>query len=234
MSTVTRNHADSASSREKAYKGLGMEGSIARWYAKNTGRNLDDFRAAAIKVHAQLPPGGNVLEIAPGPGYLAVELAKLGHCRVTGLDISHTFVEMATRLAATAGVEVDFRQGDGSAMPFGDNEFDFVVCRAAFKDFSRPVEALNEMHRVLKPGGTALIIDLSKDASPVDIRVAVGSMNLGAINAALTKLIFRHMLLKRAYRPDDFRALAGSSRFGSCEIRTENISLDVWLSQPPR
>ena len=48
-------------------------------------------------------------------------------------------------------------------MPFEDNEFDFVLCRAAFKNFSEPVAALREMHRVLKPGGKALIIDLRRD-----------------------------------------------------------------------
>lgn len=62
-------------------------------------------------------------------------------------------------------VEVNFRQGNASAMPFADNTFDLIFCRAAFKNFSQPVEAMNEMYRVLKPGARALIIDLRKDAS---------------------------------------------------------------------
>ena len=51
------------------------------------------------------------------------------------------------------------------ALPFPSETFDFAVCRAAFKNFSDPVGALAEMHRVLRPGGTALIIDLRNDAS---------------------------------------------------------------------
>jgi len=44
-----------------------------------------------------------VLEVAPGPGYLAVEMARWGRLRVTGLDISHTMVEIATEHARKAG-----------------------------------------------------------------------------------------------------------------------------------
>src|SRR5262245_37369560 len=126
----------------KAYKGLAMEGWIARWYARNTAKSMADFRADARRVAAQLPDGSRVLEVAPGPGSLAVELAKLGSYRIVGLDVSESFVRMATANAAKAGVDVTFRQGDAAAMPFDDGSFDFVVCRAAFKNFAQPVRAL--------------------------------------------------------------------------------------------
>src|SRR5215831_15716786 len=103
---------------KKGYRGLGMEGFIARWHAKNTGRNVADYRAAARAVADQVAVGADVLEVAPGPGYLAIELAKLGPYRVVGLDISKSFVRMATENAARAGVGVTFREGNASAMPF--------------------------------------------------------------------------------------------------------------------
>jgi hypothetical protein len=53
-----------------------MEGMIATWYAKNTAGSLAEFRDLAKRVAAELRPGALVLEIAPGPGYLAVELAR--------------------------------------------------------------------------------------------------------------------------------------------------------------
>ena len=53
----------------KAYKGMGMEGRIARWYAANTGKSMEDFRALARRVAAELAPGSAVLEVAPGPGF---------------------------------------------------------------------------------------------------------------------------------------------------------------------
>ena len=65
----------------KAYKGIGMEGWIAKWYAANTGKRLEDFRALARRVAGELAPGSAVLELAPGPGYFAIELAKLSSYR---------------------------------------------------------------------------------------------------------------------------------------------------------
>ena len=76
----------------KAYRGMGMEGGIARWYAKNTLRDMDEFKKLAGRLWEMLPAGGDILEIAPGPGYLSVELARQSRYRVTGLDISKTFV----------------------------------------------------------------------------------------------------------------------------------------------
>src|ERR1022692_2009630 len=86
------------------------------------------------------------------PGYFSIELAKLGPYSIAGLDISHTFVELARKKAAKAGVHVDFRQGNASQMPFANDTFDFLLCRAAFKNFGQPVRALQEMCRVLKGG----------------------------------------------------------------------------------
>ncbi len=137
----------------KPYKGLGMEGAVAKWYSALTKKSLDEFKALAQRVAEGIPPEGSVLEVAPGPGYFAIELAKLGDYQIAGLDISKTFVEIARANAARAGVRVAFHLGNASSMIFGDNTFDFVLCRAAFKNFSEPVRALEEMHRVLKPGG---------------------------------------------------------------------------------
>jgi 2-polyprenyl-3-methyl-5-hydroxy-6-metoxy-1,4-benzoquinol methylase len=78
----------------KAYKGLALEGVIATWYARNTGGDLSRFTQAARTLAERLPPGGAVLEVAPGPGYLAIEMAKRGYS-VTTIDISKTFVDIA-------------------------------------------------------------------------------------------------------------------------------------------
>src|SRR5919197_2162721 len=93
--------------RRKPYKGLAMEGPIARWYAKNTGRDTRGYRKTAGALAERLAPGSAVLEVAPGPGYLAIELARLGAYQITGLDISHSFVRIATENARRAGVAID-------------------------------------------------------------------------------------------------------------------------------
>jgi ubiquinone/menaquinone biosynthesis C-methylase UbiE len=216
---------------EKAYKGRGMEGATARWYASLTYKSIEDFRALARRVAGEIAPESKVLEVAPGPGYFAVELAKLGNYQVTGLDISRTFVEIARRNALEAAVEADFRQGDAASMPFGDESFDFLLCRAAFKNFARPMRALNEMYRVLKPGGRALIIDLRKDASRESIYEAVERMRVGAVNALLTKLTFRFMLLKRAYTKQEFERLLSQTKFGRVSIAEDLIGLELTLGR---
>jgi len=204
----------------KGYKGIGMEGSVARWYANSTRGSLEEFKAAARQVAAELRPGGRVLEVAPGPGYFAIELAKLGDFRITGLDISKTFVGIAARNAEEAGVEVAFRQGNAADMPLESESFDFVFCRAAFKNFTEPVRALQEMRRVLKPGGKGLLIDLRKDASRDAIHKMVGQMGMGFASRIFTRLTFRFMLLRRAYTENQFRDFFSQANFRKVEFQS--------------
>lgn len=216
---------------DKGYKGLGMEGRIAAWYARNTARDMPDFEALAQRVTRALPAGSRILEVAPGPGYLAIEIARRGSYQVTGLDVSHTFVEIATRKAREAHVDVDFRQGNASAMRLPDNSFDLILCRAAFKNFSQPVAAMNEMHRVLKPGGCALIIDLRKDASVDDIDAYIKQSDLGWINSFIYRTTFRYLLLPRAYSRQEFLEMAANSAFAGARIATSTIAFEVTLEK---
>jgi ubiquinone/menaquinone biosynthesis C-methylase UbiE len=116
-------------------------------------------------------------------------------------------------------------------MPLEESRFDFVVCRAAFKNFADPLGALNEMHRVLKPGGTALIIDLRRDATWQSIKGAVNGMNLGMVNSAITKLTFRFMLLKRAYTRPELQRFLIQTKFASCDIRENPMGFELSLTK---
>jgi ubiquinone/menaquinone biosynthesis C-methylase UbiE len=217
----------------RPYRGLPMEGMLARWYAKNTSGSLAEFRSLAKRIAAGLPHGAAVLEIAPGPGFLAIELARLG-CRVTGIDISRTFVQLAQDEARRAGVEVDFRVGDAAHLPLADSRanagFDFIVCRAAFKNFGDPVGALAEMHRVLRPGGRALILDMRRDATKEAISDEVSRMNLDLVGRLMTTTILRR-LRKRAYSRQDFDAMAAATPFGVADIVEGPIGFEVWLTK---
>jgi ubiquinone/menaquinone biosynthesis C-methylase UbiE len=215
----------------KPHKDRGMEGMVAKWYTTNTGRSLDEFSKLAQRMANQLPRGSTVLEVAPGPGYFCIELAKRGEYLITGLDISHTFVDIASKKAAEAGVQVDFRQGNASAMPFADNTFDLLLCRAAFKNFGQPVHSLQEMCRVLKPGGRGLIIDLRKDASLESINREVDGMGLNPVNKMLTKLTFRLMLLKSAYTKEQFQYMLAQASFRSINIKESGIGFDISVTK---
>jgi len=214
----------------KAYRGIGMEGAIATWYAKNTGRDLSRFTRTARQIAERARPGSEVLEVAPGPGYLSIEMARQGYA-VTALDISESFVRIARDNAATAGVAVDVRRGNAAEMPFADASFDFVVCVAAFKNFSDPIGAINEMHRVLRPGGQASIFDLRKDALREDIDAEVRSMHLSLWNAWMTRWTFQFVLLKRAYTRDQLERMVGHSCFGRSEITSDGVGFELRLTK---
>lgn len=226
MIADTNNYTSPA----KGHIGLGMEGAIASWYARQTFKDIEVFRDTARKLSPQIAPNARVLEVAPGPGYLSIELARLTRCRMIALDASHTFVRIANENAERAGVDVCFEQGDAADLPYPTNAFDFIVCRAAFKNFARPLAALDEMHRVLKPGGTALIIDLRKDFSSRDVKNFVKGK--GLVNGALIRLIFSTMLKKRAYTREAILELAARSQFRQGELRLDSVGFELWLRKP--
>jgi len=209
-----------------------MEGSAARRYAKQRGTapQLEHYRQDAARLTAKIPTGAAILEVAPGPGYLAVEFARDGRFEVTGLDISETFVALARELATRSGVQVDFRQGDVTAMPFGSGQFDLVVTQAAFKNFDRPLTAINEIHRMLKPGGRAVIQDMSADAGRAAIANEVAGMRLGRGAAWMTRRILT-MLRRRAYSAGQLEDLARRSAFGGAQVTTGGISLEAVLTK---
>lgn len=214
-------------------KGPEMEGLVARWYARirGTESQIEAYRKEAERLTRSLPEGARVLEVAFGPGYLAIELARLERFQVTGLDISHTFVKIASQNAKESGVTADFHQGDAAVMPFEADSFDLIVCQAAFKNFVHPGSALSEMYRILRGGGTAVIQDMSSDASHADIEREVGAMRLGPVSSFTTKATLE-MLKRRAYSPAKFERLAAESPFETCTISTEGIGLEVRLEKP--
>src|ERR1700719_1499877 len=96
--------------RRWRFKGPEMEGSVARWYARLRGSQsqIEAYRKQPIERIRDLHDGASVLEVAPGPGYLAIEMARAKRIRVTALVISHTFVEIGSKNAHEARVAVEF------------------------------------------------------------------------------------------------------------------------------
>jgi ubiquinone/menaquinone biosynthesis C-methylase UbiE len=215
--------------KAKPYKGVNMEGPLATWYAKNTASSLGQFRSLAAEIAASLDPGDWVLEVAPGPGYLAAELARLG-LTVTGLDVSHSFVRIAADHASKLGVTAEFVQGDAAHAPFEDERLDYVVCRAAFKNFSDPVGALKEMRRVLRRGGRARLIDMSREASDADIDSEVAGMRLPALDAWFTRGALRS-LRGRAYPLAEFQRMTVAAGFADVRIATGALGVDIVMTR---
>jgi ubiquinone/menaquinone biosynthesis C-methylase UbiE len=214
-------------SRKK--KDMGITGWAAKWYDKNTRTSrLTEMRTYADLVGATVQKDAAVLEIAPGPGYLSIELAKRGFT-VTGVEISADFVEIEKRNAREAGVDVDFRQGNASDLLLPDGQFDLTICSAAFKNFKEPLNALNEMHRVLKPGGIAIILDMNRESTKEDIAAELNKMDAKGFDRWFVGLSFRTFLRNGAYTKVGFEELIAQTSFAHSDIQKRGIGFEVRL-----
>ena len=224
----------SSATTDKGYIGVGMNGFMARWYDKNRGFSVDQQLLAA-HVRALLPHGGRILEIAPGPGHLSIDLARNAAYTVTAIDISPTCVAIARQHADEAKVTVDFQHGNAASLPFSDDSFDLILCSAAFKNFTQPASALHHIHRTLRtvPAGRAIIVDLRRDATmaEVDEMLQRDEPRLGWLSRRLTKLIFRWMLLKRAYTAEEMERMVRAAGFSQCDCVQDGIGFRCTMTK---
>jgi ubiquinone/menaquinone biosynthesis C-methylase UbiE len=215
----------------RKFKDLGLEGKRARQYnAFSREYRMGDFQEYAALTAGYLGRGASVLEVAAGPGYFCIELAKLGEFKITGLDISGDLVEIAGENASEAGVKVDFIQGNASTIPMPDAAFDLVFCSWAVKNFMEPVKALDEMYRVLRPGGTALIVDLNREATGEDWRRYAADHGLKGINSLAMRIAF---VIQRsgAYSSSQFESMLDGRPFQRRENRSRGINLCISLTK---
>jgi phosphatidylethanolamine/phosphatidyl-N-methylethanolamine N-methyltransferase len=114
-------------------------------------------RTAAIK-HCALTPGDTVLEVGIGTG-LNLPLYPPA-CRLTGIDLSSEMLDKAVeRVQNLAMPNVILKVMDATSMDFGDNEFDKALATYTISAVPDPVAVLREMRRVVKPGGTLVILN---------------------------------------------------------------------------
>jgi len=97
-------------------------------------------------------PGKILLDAACGTGNLAVLAARRG-AHVSGIDIASNLIAQARERAMSAGLRIDYAEGDAEAMPYADNQFDLVVTMFGVMFTPRPAVAAGEMRRVTRPGG---------------------------------------------------------------------------------
>jgi len=221
--------------QQRRFKDIGIEGITARWYDNKTRKSrLTEMKEYAKEASKYLHDGCSILEVAPGPGYLSIELAKLGICnKIVGLDISKDFTAIAQRNATEAGVIglVEFKRGNVSDIPFPDNSFDFIMCTAAFKNFKEPSKSLDQMYRVLKLGGTALIVDMNRGVSNQQIEDYVESTEAKGIGKLFMKLIFKYFLRNGAYTKDEITSLISKTAFKQYDIKEKGIGFYIYLTK---
>jgi arsenite methyltransferase len=114
-----------------------------------------------------LQSASRVLDVAAGHGASAIYLVQHFGCQVVGLEYSLKNVETARFEAARAGMteRVRFKLGDAEALPFGEGEFDALICECAFCTFPDKERAASEFERVLRSGGQVGISDVTRAGS---------------------------------------------------------------------
>ncbi len=106
--------------------------------------------------HLNLSDSDHVLDVATGTGFTAIAV-RPRVTSVTGLDLTHGMLREAQRLAST--LQIQWVEGDVEALPFRDDAFSVVTCRRAPHHFVQFDRAIDEMLRVLQPGGRVGLID---------------------------------------------------------------------------
>jgi ubiquinone/menaquinone biosynthesis C-methylase UbiE len=208
----------------------GIEGYLAVKYAefaRDTPAMRDEYRRLAAET-APLLQAGRILEIGPGPGFIAIEIAKLlPEVRVVGLDVSRTMIDIATSNAHEHGVSerVEFREGDASEMPFEEASFDFVVSSGSLHHWAEPGRIFSEVHRVLKPGCRGLISDLRSDAPEDEVQEFASQIDSWFMRWGL-----RHSF-GEGYTVQEAEQLLDGLPFASVRTEADRISMAIWLEK---
>ena len=120
------------------------------------------WRKKVVKIVAMSNPD-KVLDIATGTGDLAINLAETNASNIIGLDISPGMLEVGKRKVAKLNLnnKIELVLGDGEKLPFDENHFDAITVAFGVRNFENLEQGLTEILRVLKPGGTFVVLETS-------------------------------------------------------------------------
>jgi len=152
-----------------------------------------------------LPAGSVVLDVGTGPGRVArLIAAACPKVEVEGVDLSPEMIARATSTANTTSARnVHFQVGDVVTLPFADKSVDLVVSSLSLHHWDDPVAGLDEIVRILAPGGQAWIYDFrpaltatQRTTSGLDADVALESPLIGTTRLnPIARLVLRHRQL---------------------------------------
>ena len=147
-----------------------------------------------LKNWAQISPTATVLDVGCGTGeFEQLLLREHPTQRLVGVDISKKMLLVAQQ-KCRAYPNVEFHTASVTSLPFVSNSFDIVISANAFHYFDRPLAALAEIKRVLKPDGTVVILDWCRDYLLCQICDIVLKVFDPAHQRCYTQAEFHHLL----------------------------------------
>jgi demethylmenaquinone methyltransferase/2-methoxy-6-polyprenyl-1,4-benzoquinol methylase len=120
------------------------------------------WRKRVVSIISEKNPS-KILDIATGTGDLAINMAKTGAKEIIGLDISSGMLEIGRRkvLEKNLGNTIWMIVGDSENLPFESNSFDAITVAFGVRNFENLEKGLQEIHRVLKPEGSFVVLETS-------------------------------------------------------------------------
>lgn len=174
-------------------------------------------REVATEVAAQAPRG-RILDVGCGSGGAAIHLATLApQALVVGVDLSRRMLRYGERrLQQRGATSVSLRYGDATELPFEDEQFDMAYSIASLKMWPDRDAGLREMHRVLRPGGRIIVLELDRGATDEAVRNYARRFRL--IPAGICAIYVRAYVV--AQSPDilDAQALMQRSPFAHFDV----------------
>lgn len=158
--------ADPHTVADKAHRVQRMFAAIAPRYDLNNrihslGRD-QAWRAEAVKM-AKVKPNDIVLDVACGTGDLAIKFAQANPSRVIAVDFTLGMLSVAQmkKRQSLTPTQLNYYAGDALHLPIADRTIDVVSIAFGIRNVAQPVQAANEFHRVLRPGGRLIILEFS-------------------------------------------------------------------------
>jgi ubiquinone/menaquinone biosynthesis C-methylase UbiE len=162
-------------------------------------------------------PEGRIVDIGTGPGWLLMKLyEQSSKLRVTGVDVSSGMVSKARKNIKQVGLSdvIEMKQGSADALPFDDKTFDVVVSTGSIHHWKKPETGLNEVYRILKPGGYALIYDIVSDTPKAVLQDA--KRQFGRFRMFM---LWIHAFEEPFYSTKEFEILPQSTLFKKGHVR---------------
>ena len=121
------------------------------------------WRKKAVKILKKQQPK-LILDIATGTGDFAIQSLDANPDKVIGVDISKGMLEVGKKKIQKLGLsnKIEMQLGDSEKLLFEDNKFDAVIVAFGVRNFENLEKGLSDMYRVLKPGGSLVIIEFSQ------------------------------------------------------------------------